>query len=507
MADSQLNILEHFKHATTALTLPAGSVLFRPGMDGAVMYVLLEGSANVLVGSTVVEIAEPGSLLGEMALVDSRERSATVVARTECRVVPISVPEFDRLVRETPAFSRFAMRVMAGRLRRMNENLSELEKRIFHLKALYDLSREISMLSGTQSMIDNFLMMVVGTFGVERGLIVLHDARTNRVDAFAHRGLDDASTVAATLALHHVAQPLPSADLHICIPFDIEQDLKGSIGLGEKLTGEEYTADDLELLLTLANQAGVAIRNARAHEEVVRYAAQLAHSLRRVEILESMKASLVKFVPKAVSDLIEKSPDAPLLEKRHADVSVLFADITGYTELSARMALERVNQLVELYFGAFLDEILKLGGDVNETAGDGLMVIFQDPDPCRHAACAVQAALAILRRTRETNATLEGYYEPISMHVGVNSGPASVGATKIEGAAGTRWTYTASGPTTNTAARLAALAEGGSIVLSEETRRRLGDEFDFEDMGPQSLKNVAQPVRAYRCRLSEHPIS
>jgi class 3 adenylate cyclase len=139
---------------------------------------------------------------------------------------------------------------------------------------------------------------------------------------------------------------------------------------------------------------------------------------------------------------------------------------------------------------------------VNETAGDGFMVIFQDPDPRRHAASAVQAALAILRKTAETNATLEGFSEPITMHMGINSGIASVGATKIEGAAGTRWTYTASGPTTNTAARLAALAEGGSVVLSEATRRRLGDEFELQDLGPQSLTNVAEPVRAYRCSRS-----
>ena len=126
------------------------------------------------------------------------------------------------------------------------------------------------------------------------------------------------------------------------------------------------------------------------------------------------------------------------------------------------------------------------------------MVIFRDPDPRRHARAAVLAALGIHGRTREINAQLESRFEPIAMHVGINSGVASVGATKIEGAAGTRWTYTASGPTTNVAARLAALAEGETVILSEETRRRLGDEFDLEDLGPQSLKNVERPVRAYR---------
>jgi class 3 adenylate cyclase len=177
---------------------------------------------------------------------------------------------------------------------------------------------------------------------------------------------------------------------------------------------------------------------------------------------------------------------------------VVFADITGYTRLSAQMELDQVNQLVERYFGAFLDEILRYGGDVNETAGDGLMVIFRDPDPSRHARAAVLAALGILRKTREINVELQGQFQPISMHVGVNSGIAFVGATRIEGAAGTRWTYTASGPTTNVAARLSALAEGGTVVVSEETRRRMGDEFAVEDLGPQSLKNVAQPVRVYR---------
>ena len=84
------------------------------------------------------------------------------------------------------------------------------------------------------------------------------------------------------------------------------------------------------------------------------------------------------------------------------------------------------------------------------------------------------------------------------MHVGVNSGIASVGATKIEGVAGTRWTYTASGPTTNVAARLAALAEGEGVILSQETKTRIGDGFDLHDLGPQSLKNVSEPIRAYR---------
>jgi class 3 adenylate cyclase len=250
--------------------------------------------------------------------------------------------------------------------------------------------------------------------------------------------------------------------------------------------------------VTLANQAGVALANARAHEQLLQYAHELESTVRRIQILESIRANLAKFVPKTVQALIEASPEAPSFDKRDADVSVLFADIRGYTRLSAQMELERINQLVEVYFGAFLDEIVKFDGDVNETVGDGLMVIFRDPDPRQHALAAVVAGLAIQRRTREINATLEGFFDPIEMHVGVNSGPASVGVTKIEGVAGTRWTYTASGPTTNIAARLAALGDSAGVILSEETRHRLGGRFPIEDIGPQSLKNIAEPQPVYR---------
>jgi class 3 adenylate cyclase len=293
----------------------------------------------------------------------------------------------------------------------------------------------------------------------------------------------------------------------VAIPLVYHERVTGVLAVGRKKSGHFYSREDIDLLTTMADQAAVAIQNANTHEEVVRYAEELAASLRRIQLLESIKTNLAKFVPKTVQEAIEESPEAPSLEKRDIDVSVLFADITGYTRLSAKLEMEHVNRLVERYFSAFLDEIMSRGGDVNETAGDGLMVIFRKKDPKRHARAAVLTALGIQQRTREINAELEGQYEPIVMKVGVNSGIASVGATRIEGASGTRWTYTASGPTTNVAARLAALAEGaeGGVVVSEETQSRLTDPFAMEDMGPQALKNVPHPVRAFRIMGREAP--
>ncbi len=402
----------------------------------------------------------------------------------------------------------------------------ELERRVFHLKTLYDVTREIGFLRDTQQIIKNLLLMVMGAFGSLRGVILIVD-KSGKIEAVTERGMDDQFLEKVSQAIksgysieelkdgasiqilgrknkkqkkgrRDITDLLSSFEMQIWSPFKINDDLKGGVGLGEKLSGDLYTADDQELIRTLANHGVMAVQSAIIHQDVVRYAGELEASLKRIQILESIKSNLSKFVPQTVQTLIEESPEAPLLDKHEADVSVLFADITDYTLLSAQLELEQVNQLVERYFGAFLDEILKNGGDVNETAGDGLMVIFQNSDLRRHASAAVRAALGIERRTREINHELQGQLPPIAMHVGVNSGIASVGATKIEGMAGTRWTYTASGPTTNVAARLSALVQGEGVILSQETRTRIGDGFDLHDLGPQALKNVSEPVRVYR---------
>src|SRR5215510_7072009 len=119
---------------------------------------------------------------------------------------------------------------------------------------------------------------------------------------------------------------------------------------------------------------------------------------RKVSLLQGVQEHLVKFVPQAVKRIIEENPAAPELEKREQDVSVLFADISGYTRLSEALPQERVSFLIERYFSSFLDCVYAYGGDLSETAGDGLMAIFPDTDPTRHARNAVKTAQEILRR-------------------------------------------------------------------------------------------------------------
>lgn len=120
-----MDLIAHFRGARNLVSVQAGVPLFNEGELGKNMYVLMEGSAAVLVAGQVIEVARPGALLGEMALVDSFARSATVIARSNCQLLPINGAQFDLLVRESPEFARHVMKVIAGRLRGMNQRLLE----------------------------------------------------------------------------------------------------------------------------------------------------------------------------------------------------------------------------------------------------------------------------------------------------------------------------------------------------------------------------------------------
>jgi CRP-like cAMP-binding protein len=113
-----------FAEGTEVVRVAAGQTLFRAGDPGDAMYVLITGSADVLVGDEVIERAGPGSLLGELALIDAAPRAATVVATTECRLVSLNKEQFHALIRGTPYFATEVMRVMADRLRRMDRRVT-----------------------------------------------------------------------------------------------------------------------------------------------------------------------------------------------------------------------------------------------------------------------------------------------------------------------------------------------------------------------------------------------
>jgi CRP/FNR family cyclic AMP-dependent transcriptional regulator len=115
-----VNPAELFRQETGALQIAAGDFLFREGDNGDKMYVLLEGQVEILLGDLVLETTGPGSLIGEMALIDDSPRTATVVAKTSCRLAEIDRRRFHFLVQQTPHFATHVMKTLADRLRHMN---------------------------------------------------------------------------------------------------------------------------------------------------------------------------------------------------------------------------------------------------------------------------------------------------------------------------------------------------------------------------------------------------
>src|SRR5215470_14205755 len=218
----------------------------------------------------------------------------------------------------------------------------------------------------------------------------------------------------------------------------------------------------------------------------------LQESRQRLALLEQLKGELSKFVPDAVKKLLEQNPNATELEKRTIEVSVVFLDIAGYTKLSEQLDARRLNQLVQTYFSSFLEII-------QSHHGDGLMVIFQsERSSTDHALNATRAAFAIHQRTGRLNEEYGGVFPAIQLHMGINTGEALVGATKLGTGAGQRWTFTATGPTTNIAARFAGSAQGGEIVVGPTTADRIRAHFVLESLGERTFKNVSQPIHVYR---------
>jgi CRP-like cAMP-binding protein len=115
-----MTTLRLFSNPEDYVPFSAGQTIFREGDLGKVMYAIIEGKVDVLVGDEIIDTVGAGGILGEMALIDTSPRSATAVPRTDCKVVPISRRHFTFLIQHTPNFALDVMQVMASRLRHMN---------------------------------------------------------------------------------------------------------------------------------------------------------------------------------------------------------------------------------------------------------------------------------------------------------------------------------------------------------------------------------------------------
>jgi adenylate cyclase len=225
--------------------------------------------------------------------------------------------------------------------------------------------------------------------------------------------------------------------------------------------------------------------------------------IKEKERLDKIGRLLSNFVPETARNIIEKDPDRGLLDRYIQDATVLFLDIEGFTILLQEYPMERINRVIESYFSIFFDLIQKNGGDVNEMAGDGMMVIFLDPDPKGHTKNAVLTALEIQERCSAISRDNSSELFPIQVNIGISTGEVYLGSTKMRGAGGDRWTFTASGPVTILAARLSDYAQAGQILMDGETARRIRENFPLTFLGNVKLKNFKDMVEVYQVNFTE----
>jgi class 3 adenylate cyclase len=262
-----------------------------------------------------------------------------------------------------------------------------------------------------------------------------------------------------------------------------------------------YARRDFYLIRDFANILGTILLNARRQWEITREKIRISQTL----------AGLTPFVPGSVRRMADKNPELLTREKENKQVSVLFIDLEGYTGLSASRPEEQVNAVIEKVFSSFVDPIHRCHGEINETSGDGFMIIFKDHDPKTNAMNAVKAAFEIASRCRSVSRSLlaEGQLAdlgPLTVNMGISSGTALVGMTRFKGMLDTRMTFTASGSVTNIAARLSDHAAGGDILISQTTRDLIDGLWPVYDKGKAQLKGIPEPIRIYSLLKSEPPV-
>ncbi len=121
-----MDLLEVFRDSDDVVEFSTGSVIFEEGSEAEFMYVILDGEIRLSLHGQTIATAGAGTIVGEMALLNSEARSATATTMDDCRLVPIDVHSFKSLIQYTPDFALHVMNMLADRLRRVNEALSGL---------------------------------------------------------------------------------------------------------------------------------------------------------------------------------------------------------------------------------------------------------------------------------------------------------------------------------------------------------------------------------------------
>src|SRR5687768_10991156 len=264
----------------------------------------------------------------------------------------------------------------------------------------------------------------------------------------------------------------------ICAPLMTETRVHGALYADRLDPFAAFKPDDLELISAVAAQTAIAVENARAHERLARE--------------EVARANYSRFLPEYVVKQMLENPDSFKLGGVSQTITILFADIRGFTRISEHAPAEKIVNLLNRYFSAMTDIIFAHGGTLDKYLGDGLMALFGAPTATPDdASNALNAAVAMQRRLLGINRELrdEGFPE-IGVGMGLHTGEAIIGYIGSD----RRSEYTAIGDTVNTSSRLESNARGGEILISDATAKAAHSRYQLTPRDPITVKNREQPV-------------
>ncbi|HEX9800079.1 MAG TPA: adenylate/guanylate cyclase domain-containing protein [Thermoanaerobaculia bacterium] len=269
----------------------------------------------------------------------------------------------------------------------------------------------------------------------------------------------------------------------MCVPLWSGEKIIGVMQVDSPFHSGSFNEQDLDLLTALANFAAVAVERLR--------------NAKRAEFERAARGRLERYHSPGVIESIVQAEEGAIGGVKSAEVTVLFADLAGFTALSEQLSPEEVSAILEGYFTHAVEAIFEEGGTLDKFIGDCVMAFFGAPVPqADHAKRAVRAALKILDALDAWNQDRFDKEQPtLSMRIAINTGPVVVG----DVGSNRRVDYTVLGNTVNVAARLEAyVGDATEITIGAETNRQLGDEFPTESLGQFQLKGLQRKIEAFR---------
>jgi adenylate cyclase len=266
-----------------------------------------------------------------------------------------------------------------------------------------------------------------------------------------------------------------------CSPVTSQGRMLGVLYADNVMRSDAFSQEDFQTFTIIAAQAGMALANSLAREEISRQ--------------EVERVNLSRYLPPQVVDLITSKGGSVELGGVLQPVTVLFADIRGFTPLSEQMDAREVVDLLNDFFGVMTAAIFQSNGTLDKFIGDCVMALFGAPIPSeRSPRNALVAAVRMQQQVARLGAErVQRGLAPIKIGIGLHHGPAVVG--NIGSAE--RMQYTAIGDTVNIAARLVSRAEPGQILVSEAMYKAAGGSDLFHDLGQVSVKGRDAQVRIY----------